>query len=132
MYTNNADYVLGIDLGTSGVKSGLLNLSSTKLDFISMRAYDDSPEQDPEILFKQTLETIKETMGLLGGDGNVIAIGLSGQMHGAVLYDDRGLLISPIINWKDRKWGSDIVISKIKQTLSGQPLDEWGAEIASG
>ncbi len=123
---------LGIDMGTSGVKSGLLNLSSMRLDNISMRAYDNSPEQDPDILFGQTLETIKESVGLLGGKGRVIAIGLSGQMHGAVLYDDRGKLISPIINWKDRKWGSEVVIGKINHLLSDQSLDELGAGISSG
>lgn len=126
------DYSLGIDLGTSGVKAGLLNLYTLRLEFVATREYDDSPEQDPEILWEQTIEAVKESVRMLGGYGKIRAIGLSGQMHGAILYNDHGELISPIITWKDQKWSSNAVIDKIKLLMEYGNYDDLGTEISSG
>jgi xylulokinase len=125
-------YLLGIDLGTSGVKAGVLNSASTQLECIATRDYDDSSEQDPGILWNKTLEVVKESVGLLGNRESVLAIGLSGQMHGAVLYDAQDRLISPIINWKDKKYGSPEIIEKIKLIFGRQACDELGTNISAG
>lgn len=126
------DYVLGIDLGTSGVKAGLLNLTSCLLEYIAFRSYADDPEQDPELLWETTLEVIQEVVSSSGQKGSVRAVGLSGQMHGAVLYDKAGNLISPIINWKDEKWSNIAILEKIKQVMEDHSYDELGTEIAGG
>jgi sugar (pentulose or hexulose) kinase len=73
------EYVLGIDLGTSGVKAGLVNLATLKLDCVSVRSYADDAEQDPEILWGKTVEVTQEAVNMLGGRGTVRAIGLSGS-----------------------------------------------------
>jgi xylulokinase len=132
MQKEQPDYTLGIDLGTSGVKAGLLNLSTLKLEFDALREYDDSPEQDPEILWGQTIAAVKESVSLLGGRGRVRSIGLSGQMHGAVLYNAGGQLISPLINWKDQKWSPVTIIGKMKLAMGNQTFDELGTDISSG
>src|SRR5262249_53959761 len=38
---------------------------------------------------------------------DVAAIGLSGQMHGAVLLDDRGRVLRPAILWNDVRSGAE-------------------------
>ena len=129
---SKAVYALGIDLGTSGVKSGLLNLSTMELEFVSIREYDDSPEQSPEVLWTQMIEAVKESVSKLGRRGQVGMIGLSGQMHGAVLYDSNGQLISPIINWKDQKWSSGKVVEKMKLAMGARSYEELGTDISSG
>jgi xylulokinase len=132
MNKEQTEYSLGIDLGTSGVKAGLLNLSTMKLEFVAMRQYDDSPEQNPDVLWGQTIAAVKETVNLLEGRGRVLAIGLSGQMHGAVLYNADGQLISPLINWKDQKWSSAAVIGNMKLAMRDRMYDELGTDISSG
>jgi xylulokinase len=129
---NKLHYTLGIDLGTSGVKAGLLNLSTLKLEFVSMREYDDSPEQDPEVLWAQTIAAVKESVSLHDGRGQIRAIGLSGQMHGAVLYDSGGQIIYPLINWKDQKWSPGTIIKKMKLAMGDRIYDELGTDISSG
>ena len=126
------EYTLGIDLGTSGVKAGLLNLETLKLEFISERSYLDGSEQDPELLWEKTCDAIREVVSLSGGKGLIKAIGLSGQMHGAVLYDQKERLISPIINWKDVKWSKPSILEKMKLAMEDCSYDELGTEIASG
>ena len=126
------DYFLGIDLGTSGVKAGMLNPMSMELNCVSMREYDDVPEQDPDILWERTIESIKESVRMLDDHGQVRAIGLSGQMHGAALYDPDGMLIGPIINWKDEKRSTKAIIEKMKRIMGDRTWDELGTNISSG
>ena len=126
------DYALGIDLGTSGVKAGLLNLSTLKLDFVSVKEYGDSPEQDPETLWVRTVEAIKEATTWLGGRRSVQGVSLTGQMHGAVLYDAEGNLLAPLITWMDRKWSGPVALGKMSAALGGRSYAELGTEISSG
>ncbi len=126
------EYTLGIDLGTSGVKAGTLNLASLKLDAVSAREVAAGPEQDPDVLWEKTLEAVSEALSLLGADRSIKAIGLSGQMHGAVLYDARGVLIAPVITWKDEKWSGGSVVEKMKQVVGQQTYPELGTDISSG
>jgi len=126
------DYVLGIDLGTSGVKAGVLNPATLKLDCVSIQEYPDSPEQDPDVLWGQTIEAVRDSMSMFGARGRVKAIGLSGQMHGAVLYDADGMLIRPIITWKDDKRGTKTIIEKMNRIAGSRARDELGTEVSSG
>ena len=125
-------FILGIDLGTSGVKAGLLNVESLKVEYVSTRSYDDSAEQDPNVLWQCTIEAVKESVVQLGGQKTVKAIGLTGQMHGAVMYDADDNLIGPVINWKDEKRSSKAVIEKIKHIMGDKPYDGLGTDISSG
>lgn len=128
------NYILGIDLGTSGVKAGLLNLATLQLECVARREYPDFAEQDPEVLWGQTMEAVKETTGRLPSQEQkrIQAVGLSGQMHGAVLSGAGGGLISPIINWKDEKRSSPAIVEKVKRAMGGRTHSELGTDIASG
>ena len=125
-------YILGIDLGTSGVKAGLLDVETLKVEYVSTRSYDDSAEQDPNVLWQCTLEAVKESVVQLGGQKIVKAIGLTGQMHGAVLYDAGDNLLGPITNWKDEKRSGRAIIEKIKHIMGDKPYDGLGTDISSG
>jgi xylulokinase len=61
-------------------------------------------EQDPEIWRQKTAEAVQELVarrGIRGSD--VKAVGLSGQMHGAVFLDKRVRLLRPAIIWPDQR-----------------------------
>src|SRR3954464_3376511 len=93
---------LGIDMGTSGVKAALLDLDTFKLISVATRSYDHGAQQSSEMLWQATASAIQEAVA--GVDPHaILAISISGQMHGTVMYDDRGRIIDPIINWQDRR-----------------------------
>ncbi|MEZ8647238.1 xylulokinase [Vibrio cyclitrophicus] len=96
---------IGIDLGTSGVKSIAMSrsgdiLATHSVELSVSRLKPLWSEQNPLDWWEATCETIK---GL--GDkvdlSKVVAIGLSGQMHGATLLDSKGDILRPAILWND-------------------------------
>ncbi len=101
------DYLLGIDLGTSGLKTVLFDTSAKKIasasfeyDIISLQ--NGWAEQDPAIWWEATLYCLKKIMQ----ESNVNAkdikgIGISGQMHGLVMLDKNGAVIRNAILWCD-------------------------------
>lgn len=106
-------YLLGIDLGTSGVRAGIFNGVGSCLA-IAARSYiieTPSPgraEQDPRVWWKCTCESIKEALDTAGLSGkNITGISFSGQMHGTVLLDRDGSPVIPAIIWADTRSADD-------------------------
>lgn len=95
--------VMGIDVGTSGLKVVLLDENMQILD----QAYagyniesdvDGTAEQNP-YLWWQALETCVDKMDLQ----NVVCVGLSGQMHGLVALDKERNIAHNAILWCDAR-----------------------------
>lgn len=101
---------IGIDLGTSSVKivlldrDGMLRASASRHLDVS-RPQPRWSEQDPEQWWQATLdamEQLRAEMSRLGlNSAAVESIGLSGQMHGAVVLDAQGQVLRPAILWND-------------------------------
>lgn len=96
-------YLMGIDLGTSSLKTLLMNEKGEALA-VSARAYQyDSPisgyaEQNPEVWWNACVETVREVLSQSGISGDAVTgVSFSGQMHGAVLLDKNGEVIRPVI-----------------------------------
>ncbi len=60
-------------------------------------------EQDPEDWWSACRQATHAVLREGGAAGRVTAIGLSGQMHGAVLLDERGDVVRPSIIWCDQR-----------------------------
>ncbi|MFM9449510.1 FGGY family carbohydrate kinase, partial [Streptomyces acidiscabies] len=59
-------------------------------------------EQDPEAWWQATLAALAQLRAAAPAAlGAVRGIGLSGQMHGATLLDDRDQVLRPAILWND-------------------------------
>ena len=133
-------YTLGVDVGTSGVRAGLLDLSTMKLKYVAMRKYKSSALQRSETLWGQTFAALKDSIAMLGGSGSLEAIGISGQMHGTVLYNSSGDVIDPVINWQDKRcdqplarYGGKTTIDVIMETLDEDGFKDLGIDtMASG
>lgn len=134
-----ADYTLGIDMGTSGVKVAVLDLSRFRLVALAMQSYDNAALQPSTMLWEATAATIRKAVA--GIDVKAIrGVGLSSQMHGTVLYDARGQVIEPIINWQDTrgdvrlpKYGHRSTVEAMMDLLAGPEFDDLGiATLASG
>ena len=93
---------LGIDLGTSAVKAvvtdngEVVGEASESLDV--SRPGPRMSEQSPEDWWRATDAAVRRLKDVAL---NVDAIGLSGQMHGAVLLDDGGRILRNAILWND-------------------------------
>jgi xylulokinase len=104
---------IGLDIGTSAVKALLIDEAETVLAHASEALVTEHPrplwsEQDPEIWWQATLRALAH----LRRDApetwhRVEAIGLSGQMHGAVLLDKSHRVIRPAILWNDGRSAAD-------------------------
>jgi xylulokinase len=103
--TKRAGY-LGIDLGTSAVKAMIVSSDGTKLGYGRATYPTDRPhpgwaEQDPEEWWIATCAAVREAVA--AADAQVLAIGITGQMHGTVLLDEQELLLGPAIIWEDTR-----------------------------
>ncbi|VEA61162.1 Xylulose kinase [Serratia plymuthica] len=96
---------IGIDLGTSGVKIILLGeqgqlLASQSEPLPISRPHPLWSEQAPQDWWHAT-DRAMLALGQQHSLQQVKAIGLSGQMHGATLLDDRQRVLRPAILWND-------------------------------
>lgn len=100
---------IGIDLGTSGVKSILIdesqNIIGSSLASLSVsKPCSGWFEQNPADWINATKRTLAELKSLHRSQfSSVKGIGLSGQMHGATLLDKSDDIISPCILWNDTR-----------------------------
>jgi xylulokinase len=98
---------LGIDLGTSELKVVLVDaaqqLVATARSALSVqRPQPLWSEQHPSAWWEAVEAALAELRRCVPRElAAVAAIGLSGQMHGAVLLDDRGRVLRPAILWND-------------------------------
>ena len=102
-------YLLGIDIGTSGTKTVLFDeagntVTSAISEYPLYQLNIGWAEQEPEDWWKAVCSTITEVLGKSGIDSSDIkGIGLSGQMHGAVLLDKDNNVLRKAIIWCDQR-----------------------------
>ena len=100
---------LGIDLGTSSVKTVLMNadqqvLASASASLKVNRPHNGWSEQDPKSWWQGTCETLDQLSSTHKAElSQVKGIGLSGQMHGATLLDSHDEILRPAILWNDSR-----------------------------
>jgi xylulokinase len=105
--------VLGIDLGTSGVKALVAGADGAVLG----RGVAGYPvrvpgtgraESAPEDWWLATRTAVREALAE-AGRVTVTALAVAGQMHGIVLADDRGAPLRPAILWLDQRAAAEAV-----------------------
>jgi xylulokinase len=105
------NYLIGVDLGTQGTKTSLLDENSK----IIADAFEPSRlihpevgavEQDPEEMLCSVLSTIRSVVEQSGVDPKDVAgIGLDGQMAGIMAVDAEGMAATPYDSWLDVRCG---------------------------
>ncbi|MGH2442497.1 MAG: xylulokinase [Chloroflexota bacterium] len=132
-----ADAVLGLDLGTTGIKAVLVAFGQHGCQVLgeSVAAYPlSSPqpnwsEQNPADWWQGTVAAIREVVQRSAIHPDRIAgIALSGQMHGATLLDDRGSVLRPCILWNDQR--SSAQCTAITERVGLDNLIRWVANPA--
>ncbi|WP_170429070.1 xylulokinase [Ruegeria arenilitoris] len=110
---------LGIDIGTSAVKLVCADtdriLASSSVGIQTSSPQPGWSEQHPELWWQATRHALTQLAGQIT-PSEIKAIGLSGQMHGAVLLD-RGLRpIRPAILWNDSR-----AVQECEELRAAQP-----------
>ena len=113
-YPQSGLYLLGIDAGTSSVKSLIMDTSGHVID-IARSKYGVIRENNlyAEQNINQIWEACLETLNILNKNNpgvmrNIKAVGLSGQMHGLVMIGEDDLPLRNAIIWEDQRAGSQI------------------------
>ncbi len=129
------DLVIGIDVGTGGSRivivgeDGHVSASATvaHAPFASPRTA--WAEQEPEDWWRASREAIREALVKGGAEpSSVRAIGLSGQMHGAVLLDEAGAVVRPAIIWCDQR--TEVECRWLTETIGAARLLELASNPA--
>lgn len=119
-----AQVALGLDLGTSGVRVLATDTEGNLLDEVTRSYPLHTPkpgwtEQDPADWQRETLAALKELAGRLESH-DIIALGLSGQMHGMVPLDAHGEVVRNAILWNDQRTGD--AVKEINERIPSETM----------
>jgi xylulokinase len=102
-------YVMGLDIGTSGVKALILSktgkvISTANESYPLATPNSGWAEQNPTDWWQAVIEVIDKVIKKGNIDADKIAgLSLSGQMHSSVFLDDKMEVIRPAILWSDTR-----------------------------
>ena len=108
-----ASHVLGIDVSTTATKAILVDeagevagVGAAEYDYVVPRPLWS--EQDPQLWWDGAQVAIRGALANAGVAGtDVAAVGLAGQMHGAVLLDGADRPLRPAILWNDQRTAAE-------------------------
>jgi xylulokinase len=124
-----ADAVLGVDVGTSSLKAGLLTLDGVPLG-LAEATYplsvpeEDANEQNPEDWWTALAKTSRELLTVLGDANRLIAVCIGGQAPTLAPTDDDFRPSHPAITWLDSRPSAEA--DRMYARLS-QPVPVWGS-----
>ncbi|HNH25886.1 MAG TPA: xylulokinase, partial [Anaerolineales bacterium] len=103
------NYFLGIDTSTTSSKALLIDSNGVVIAVAAASHTLQTPkplwsEQNPREWWDAVAASIKSVLEKAGVSGErVVAVGLTGQMHGLVLLDENGSVLRPAILWNDQR-----------------------------
>lgn len=119
-------YVIGVDLGTSATKTILIDengaiQASASAAYPMYQPHNGWAEQDPIDWKNAAIYTIRKVMEESKADPNEIkGIGISGQMHGLVMLDEKKELLRNSIIWCDQR-----AQLQVEEMLRIMPEEKW-------
>jgi xylulokinase len=105
--------VLGIDVSTTATKAVLVDEGGTVRSVGTAEYGFSAPrplwsEQDPAAWWDGAIRAIGSSLATAGASGDdVVAVGLTGQMHGLVLLDEADRVLRPAILWNDQRTAAE-------------------------
>ena len=105
-------YLLGIDVSTTGVKALVIDQAGKVIASANTEQPLSTPrplwsEQDPADWWQGTVSSVQQALVTAGiASEEIAAVGLTGQMHGLTLLDEKGQVLRPAILWNDQRTAS--------------------------
>jgi len=122
-------HCLGIDVGTGGTRAVLIDgagqiVASETIEHIPFASPQTGwAEQDPDDWWRASVAAIRAVLSHHNvTPDSIAAIGLSGQMHGAVLLDADDKLLRPSIIWCDQR--SEVQCQQLTEQIGASRLIE--------
>jgi xylulokinase len=107
------EYLLGIDIGTSGTKTVLFTkqgdiIVSSTAEYPLYQPQNGWAEQNPEDWWEAVCKTCSDVLSASKiPPESIKGVGLSGQMHGLVMLDKDSHVIRPSIIWCDSRTAAE-------------------------
>lgn len=134
------NYLIGIDAGTSGLRTVLYDeagnvIAQASKSYAMQQPHNGWAEQDPRVWKEAMFETIKEvvTQSKVPSE-SIQGLGLAGQMHGLVMLDENGDVIRPAILWCDQRTQEEVedmlalcCKERWMQLCANPPMTGWTA-----
>jgi xylulokinase len=120
--------VLGIDVSTTATKAILIDPTGEVrgtgiVEYAFQMRRPLWSEQDPAVWWDAAQSAIRAALAAAGAAGeDVEAVGLTGQMHGAVLLDKGGAVLRPAILWNDQRTAAEC--DEIREAVGPERLIE--------
>ena len=116
------EYLLGLDVGTSGVKALLVAIdgevvASTTTPLTLSTPRPGWAEQDPDAWWAASVASILAARERKP-KARIAAVGISGQMHSSVFLDAKGKVIRPALLWCDGRTTAEC--REIEQDVGGE------------
>lgn len=106
-------YLLGFDVGSSSVKASLVDVETGEIVASKFYPEREAPikavkagwaEQEPQMWWDNAKLSLCDIMSATGANGeDILAIGISYQMHGLVCVDKNQKVLRPSIIWCDSR-----------------------------
>lgn len=122
-------YLIGVDVGTSGIKTIIIDeqghlIASAFEDIPMFTPHPNWAEQDPADWWRATVNTIHTALSSADINGDEVAgIGLAGQMHSSVMLDANNEVLRPSILWCDTRTSAQC--RWITETVGEENLVKW-------
>lgn len=137
-------YLLGFDVGSSSVKASLTDVDNGEIAASAFFPKHEAPimavkagwaEQDPNMWWENAKLSLQKIMAETGAKGeDILAIGISYQMHGLVCVDKQQQVLRPSIIWCDSRavpYGEDAFHNIGENTCLSRLLNSPGNFTAS-
>lgn len=137
-------YLLGFDVGSSSVKASLTDVDNGEIAASAFFPEHEAPimavkagwaEQDPNMWWENAKLSLQKIMAETGAKGeDILAIGISYQMHGLVCVDKQQQVLRPSIIWCDSRavpYGEDAFHNIGENTCLSKLLNSPGNFTAS-
>ncbi len=127
-------YVLGIDLGTSGTKTVLFDkhgkkIASDTVEYGLIQPQNGWAEQNPNDWWQAAVQTIAQVLKKSNvNPKDIKGLGISGQMHGLVMLDENNDVLRNAILWCDGRTGEEC--KEITEKIGEEKLIEISANPA--
>src|SRR5690606_24952601 len=119
--------ILALDIGTSSCKGAVFTpdgvmLATARQEYPTWRLRDQRIEQVPADWWHAVQDVCRE---LTASDrvGEIVVVGLSGQVPTMVLVDDEGRALTPAISWQDRRAGDEA--AWLREHAGAERMAEW-------
>lgn len=100
--------LIGLDIGTTGARALAVDdagavVADASVPYPLLTPHLGWAEQHPEDWWRAAQDALRQVAAAVPAAGEIVGLGLTGQMHGAVFLDAADAIIRPALLWNDQR-----------------------------